>query len=524
LLIDTTGRASAVQDVLQRVDAALAERQAQTETLTIRGVPVKSFLLPRKAGDLAMDQVVYAVTENRLIAADRLPVIEQLLAATQGTPPDQPLSSDPDWQAIQQRVEEPAGADLIWYVRPLGVGKVLRAAGGGRRNRYDTDVLKLLGDQGFDAVRAAGGAIRVAGDFDLEHRGYIFAPPVTEEPEKYRLAARLLQFPNGPVPAVPDWLPSESASVLSMNWRLRDAFWATESLVNQWVGSEVFRETLRGIKEDPDGPQVDVEKDIIDQLGERLWLVTDNQLPATPESERLLVAVALQDADAVWQAIDKAMSSDPNAARVEYGPHPIWEVRASEADETVDLEGFDDFGIEQPAEEEEDKPPPLLSHWAVTVFDRHLMFSSHAQLIIDCIERQHTGTPLPTATTGELDQVRNRLEQLTTAEAAVLRIIRTRLAWRIKYEQLRSGQLDESNSVLASILRRAFVQRESDPSNRELPPIDTSLLPPFDVVARYFQSTGTAVQTRDDGWSFTAIVLSDSAGPADTPSEAVVQP
>ena len=507
LIIETTGREAALQDVLTRVDEALAARQARAESMTLLGVPVKSFELPRKAGDLVLDQVLYAVTANRLFAADRVEVMEQLIQAAQGTAPEKPLIGDSDWEAVEERLKLPEDADLHWFVRPIGVGKVFRAAGGARRNRYDTDILKLLADQGFDAVRAAGGAVRINGDFDVEHRGYVYAPPVTGSPEKYKLAARILQFPNGPVPDPPGWMPADSASVMSMNWRLRDAFWATETLVDQWVGSEVFRETLRGIKEDPDGPQVDVEKDIVEQLGDRLWLVTDNQLPATPESERLLVAVALKDADAAWRAIDKAMSSDPNAARVEYNPHPIWEVRPSEEQESVDLEGFDDFGIEQPAEDASDKPPPLLSKWAVTVFDQHLMFSSHAQMIIDCIERQHTGASLPPATETELEAVRGELERINGMDAAVLRIIRTRLAWRVKYEQLRAGQLDESNSVLASILRRAFVARDPALADPNQPPIDASLLPSFDDVARFFHSTGTAVETRDDGWAFTAIVL-----------------
>ncbi len=57
---------------------------------------------------------------------------------------------------------------------------------------------------------------------------------------------------------------------------MEDAFWASETLINEAFGDEIFRPMIDGIKEDEEGPQIDVEKDFFPNLDDQLILITDN--------------------------------------------------------------------------------------------------------------------------------------------------------------------------------------------------------------------------------------------------------
>ena len=51
------------------------------------------------------------------------------------------------------------------------------------------------------------------------------------------------------------------------------------------------RSASEGLKEDPNGPQIDLRADLIKHLGRRVSMLTDYQLPITTTSERLLFAI-----------------------------------------------------------------------------------------------------------------------------------------------------------------------------------------------------------------------------------------
>ena len=176
------------------------------------------------------------------------------------------------------------------------------------------DIVKLLDNQGFDAVKAAGGILALAGEkYQLLHRGSILAPAVTDQPSKYKLAARMLQFENAPMAPIPAWVHSEAASFARLNPKFEEIFWASETLLNEAFGDDIFKDIIEGIRDDEDGPQIDIAKNVLPNLDNELILVTDNTLPSQLNSERMLIAIRVSDAEAIGKAISKAMDAEPDA-------------------------------------------------------------------------------------------------------------------------------------------------------------------------------------------------------------------
>ncbi|MEZ6086452.1 MAG: hypothetical protein R3C05_00140 [Pirellulaceae bacterium] len=350
----------------------------------------------------------------------------------------------------------------------------------------------------------------------MRHQTYVYAPPTTTLPSKYKLAARMLQFPNTDQKDPPSWVLPTVASYLDGSWKMEEAFWAAETLVNQAVGDEIFRRVVDGIKNDKDGPQIDLAKNIIANFQERLILTTDNVLPITAKSERVMIGVALQNPAIVKAAVDKAMKSDPNAKEFEYPHHQwIWQVTPPKvADDVFELEGFEDF------EEFIDEPdgtegPPLLNQWATTVYGDYLLFSSHAQMLVDAIEHDRNAAKSTLHAQPDFKRMREALLREEGPNRAVWRVLRSDLAFRAKYELFRRGELKDSDSVLAALIRRIFKNPEDD--DEEGVRIDGSKLPPFAVVSKHLQPSGVVFKTEDNGWLLRGIMLSPVDGKETTP-------
>ncbi|WP_145090622.1 hypothetical protein [Rosistilla carotiformis] len=512
VLIDTRGRDAQTAEVLQRIDAELKQHRGATMTeLTYRGHLISTYLLKKKLGQIKVEQFSYVRIDGRLIAADQLDAVKGFVDRIDGSGD---LIKASDYEAVEAKIGEGGEQDIRWFVRPLGFARVLEARSGGLK-KQQLDTIQLLQEQGFDAILSAGGHVRLDdGKFDVRHQTYINAPPTTALPSKYKLAGRMLQFPNSDAQDPPAWVLPTVATYLDGNWKLEEAFWAAETLVNQAVGDEIFRRVVDGIKKDKDGPQIDLANNIIANFRERVIMLTDNVQPVSIDSERMLIGVSLKNEAVVKAAIDKAMKSDPNAKEFPYPHHSwIWQVTQPDvSDDEIELEGFEDF--EEFIDESEGKrAPPLLNQWAITVYDGYLLFSSHAQMLVDSIEHHRQSEREALQGQADFERMRAALLDQHGPDRAIWRVLRSDRAFRAKYELLQRGELKQSDSVLAAIVRRMFKESGQEGDDEELK-VDGAKLPDFEVVKQHLQPSGVTLKTEPDGWFVRGLMLKPTEAPA----------
>jgi hypothetical protein len=375
----------------------------------------------------------------------------------------------------------------------------------------DVDILKLLENQGFDAVKAAGGVFAIAGNrYDVLHRGYILAPATTAEPSKYEQAARMLQFPKVALGEIPSWVHSEAASFNRLNLKIEEAFWASESSINEALGDEVFRDIIDGIRDDEAGPQIDIAENVLPNLDDQVIVITDNTMPADLRSERMLVAIRVRDADTIKAAIRKAMEVEPDAKLLDAVPGTeIWRMEHTNSNEDFDEDLFKDLDLGFDDETTEE-PQPLLDHWALAMVDRgpgsdspYLIFSNHSDLLVLIAKRIQEGGDAGLADQDAVQQVILSLRDLGCENPSFDRAVRMKLSLRAKYELLRQGKLRESGSVLASFYRRFLDGEETEDPD----PLKVEKLPPLDKIEKYLPNGGSFFETTEDGWSLTGFLL-----------------
>ncbi len=520
VIADIRGLKEKADQAVAKIDEDLQAGGWQRSELTHRDQAIRVYNNKPKPGQLKVEQIAIALDDTRIIAADRDSVVTDLLDALAGEPKTNPISADDDFktvlsrsaQAIRTPLEK--GGGIIsgeWFARPFQMGRIIRESLEIDRGN-DVDILKLLENQGFDAVKAAGGVFSIAGNrYDVLHRGWILAPPTTEKPDRYEQAARMLQFPNVSTAEIPPWVHGDAASFNRLNLKIEESFWASESLINEALGDEIFRDIIDGIRDDEDGPQIDIAKNVLPNLDDQVIVITDNTVPADLRSERMLIAIRVSNADAIKAAIRKAMEVEPDAKLLTDLPETeIWRVQRDGENEDFDDDLFKDLdlGFE---DEEVDEPPPLLDHWAIAMVDQgpgsdspYLMFSNHSDLLTLIAKRIRDGSDDGLAGQPSIQQVVESLKDLGCQDPAFDRAVRMKLSLRAKYELLRQGKLKDSGSVLASFYRRFL---EADEEEEDPDPLNAEALPPIERIERYLSDGGSYFETTEDGWSMTGFLL-----------------
>jgi len=549
MLVDITGHQEQADALLTKIAKHQTAKGATKKVRTVGGVNLTVFVLPKKDDQKAARQAFYFTKDNQLVAADHEGVIREILRRMTAGPAGS-LSEVPAYRESMLRCAKAAGgeaAHVRWFVEPMGYLEVVRAMQGGRKRR-GTDMLKVLAHQGFDAVKGLGGHVTfAAGEYEILHRTLVYAPPVERTgddtgTDKYNLAARMLDFGQGRALAPQDWVPREVTSHLTFTWKMKDAFYHSKTLVNEIADDELFDDVLDSLRDDENGPMLDVREDVVANLGERATVITGYQLPVTPQSERIVLAIELIDPTArleqlfdqhdansdgkitadevpeerrkifahrlrrrfdddkdgaltkqqyvnarlVPMTLDLAMETDPDAQMIEIGDRTVWEV----------LYKPDQQGTKQ---------QPLFSKWVCTVAHGHLMIATHVDFLAELLQQADPSQTL--AGSADYNAVNAALTELGAGQDSLRSFSRTDEGCRAAYELIRQGKMPESEALLGKLLNQWLGPKEEGTLRKQQ--IDGSKLPDYQVARRYLGPEGFYVHTEEngDGWLVVGVVL-----------------
>jgi hypothetical protein len=510
-VVDIGSRELQAGEFLKRVAKELKAREASESKVKILDVEVTRYQWPSSANPKNLLQSYYVISKGQLIATDDERTMKELLEAQSGTKSDSLIDSK-TYQEAKAKLPEMKEVDIEYFVNPLGMVKLLREVGG-RPKKNQPDILKLLTDQGFGAVRCVTGSLDFASDqHDMVHNGFIKLEQPIEEPVK------ILTFPNVDDFAVPSWLSTGSASVTAFSWDLREAFPRFKYIVDGYVNSPgTFDSMIDGIKTDIQGPQIDIVKEVLPLLSSQFFIVTEVTEPITPDSKRSLVAVKLNDPEGKFaEIVDRYGSNEPQGQPLDVPDtkYRIW----SFLNETDEVEVELDFAAgtkkstppkEQAKEDAEDESDeseePLLEQWAISVVDGYFLFASDAELLLETIERVKSNDQslFKEPDVARANDVIQRL--LGEDSHSLMQIDRTDKSFEMQYELFREGQLSSSRSVAAAILDRILDPKKKNKDKQQK--ISGNALPPFSEIRSYFMPAGTVSTSSDEGWLIQSVIL-----------------
>ncbi|HYO26067.1 MAG TPA: hypothetical protein VEQ85_14080 [Lacipirellulaceae bacterium] len=526
VIVDVTGRNDEVRTLFAKIDADLTKRGAKKFASSSAGVELTTYDIPPQGEKDIARKAVFFVTQDTLVATDSADEAQQSLNRFSGSQGHR-LADVPAYQAVMQQVAAEAGdlaPEVRWYVDPFGYARASRSLlrEGSTLNR-GKDYVAIMQSQGFDAIQGVGGYINLAvyGTFEMMHRTAVYAPPIAGEPEKYKLAMRMLSLPNTADLGAQPWIPRKLASYRTFNFDLQNAFENFGSLFDAIAGYEnAFADVVEGFEKDPYGPRVKVRDELVAHLGSRVTLVTDYDVPITTKSERFLLAIEVRNQAAVEAAITKFMNADPNAKAGEFAGKKVWEILPA-VENVPELEI--DLELSPAAAPAGDNKMTAMSNSAICVADGRLFVASHMDFLKTFLADSPADESLGEA--GDFREVDSAMRQLVKGDVALRAFVRTDEAYRPTYELLRQGKMPESETLLGRVLNRMLTTPEDeDEGVLRKQQIDGRELPSFEMVRRYFSPLGTVVRSTDTGWFIAGATLakrniqvqSETGGPAVT--------
>ncbi len=504
LIVDIVADQKAVGDLMKRIDDELIKRKAKKSTLTNDGETINHYSLSRP-GELLVQDTFYCIVDRQLLSADDEQLMKDLIARAKGKPTTgKTLDKDAVFVEGREQLQPSNKSQAEYFVRPIGLAKILKAIGGKRRGG-NTDLLAVLGNQGFTAIKCVCGELQLGGqEYDIHHRGFT----LTDIP--LPKSAGVLDFPNKAKSEIPNFVTSQVSSLLVGFWNSQTAFWKVEGLVDEVAGQEgVFKEVIKGIKDDPTGPRIDIKQEVLPYLTNDIYSISDTVDPITTDSHRNLIALRLNAPAKIKAVLRQAMKNEPGAQLVE-GPDEIWRKSADSENGAENDPLSEDFGGDFGAAGNapaggSDKP--WVKSWAIAVHGDYFMFASHVEMIKEAIAQAKSGQPSPLNTEPSCARIRAELSKAFGDDPNCFwQIVRSDQSYRMQYELFRSGELDQSESMLAGLLDR-LLQNGAEIKSGTNKKINGARLPKFETIAHYLQPSGMVVQTKEKGWAFGSLLL-----------------
>jgi hypothetical protein len=500
MLIDVTGNQQAAAATLDSIWKRLYNQRVTWKKEQVANRELMVFKLPRDPKDPQRPpEAAYFIKNNILGAISDGATARQIMQRLDGGGRDT-LASVATYRKVMDRCQAdakdagPEAPSARWYINPLEYSEARRSMDRNFLMSDKLDMLRVFKNSGFAGFQGVGGYVHLNnGGYDTLLRIAVYAPG------PYQKSMRVFETPNnGPYPPY-EWLSASLASYTSGSWNLRTAAENVESLYDQTVGNGdegVWRDALRSIREDKDGPRVDLEKRLFPHLGGRLTRVSDVRQPVTTGSERQLFIAELTDAAAVESALEQFYAKDPLALRKDAGKFKYWEITPEEEDEPRESTRPANpalAGRGAPGKE------PVEPSGLAVAFDT-LMVGSHASLVKEILEGKDQK---PLADDPQYQRVvqviKSEAEKRNWGKTALWRFVRSDVAYMPTYELTRMGKLPESQSMIGSMLDLFMEPGTAGKPRKQL--VDGRKLPDYGEVRHYLLPWGGVI-VREDGRDF----------------------
>ena len=460
----------------------------------------------------------YMFFQDVLIASDQ-PHLLKLIADRIADQRGKSLADVEAYQIVMKRCisDIPSGippAAIRWYIEPLDYGQSVRTLlrGSISPNRKDKpSVFSILKDQGFDAIRGIGGIVSIkTEEQESVYRTFIY----TTKP--YRLAMRMLTFPDNTNFTPPTWMPddlarctlfyADPATIFDNFGVLFDALFDDEGM---WKG------ILDGLEKDPFGPKINLREDLITHLGNRVLSMSRYEKPITIKSESIIIAIELkQDKEpAMMAGLEKLFGTDKEMQATQHNSYKIWHRKPLEDVIAPDWNLGPDL-FESPSPPAEGKiiqmaqkqaatpanPPPAFPDWGAVVAKGCLFVSTdieYLKIILDRLDSpaESAKTTIRDATEyKEVDRIFGNLG-LTDKPHFFQFFARTQETLRPTYEMIRQNQMGQSQAILAKLLNGIL-----SPEGERRQILDGSSLPEFNKVQHYFGRVGVYGASETNGY------------------------
>jgi hypothetical protein len=472
----------------------------------------------------SVSQYTFSMIKNdHLLVSDQRHLV-QLIADRMDKLDGKSLADVDDFKVVMKRCLDDAPNDndskplIRWYIEPLNYGESIRVLLRGptaEKRKSKPSLFTILKQQGFDALRGVGGVVSIK----AENKESVFRVFVyTQKP--YKLAMQMFMFPDSTNFGIPDWMPPDIArcTVLFVEpLAIFDNFGTLFDALIMQGETGAWKDILKGIQEDPYGPQINIREEILVNFGQRVLGMSKYDQPITPTSESIVVAVELKEGKEsnMINALKKLFENDSEMQPVKYKSYTLWQ-RAPEEDiippSVGPSTGVPSLGGTVPTQDasQQTNHNQTFPDGAVTVAKGCLFVTTNGEYLKTILDRLDT---VQQSIKGEAEYVTvNDIFAnmgLTDKPHFLQFFSRTDKTLQPTYELVRQGKMPQSQAVLGKVMNALLVPEDEEGVRPQA--IDGKNLPEFDKVRHYFGPSGFYGISEENGYFFKGFLLEKKA-------------
>jgi hypothetical protein len=153
-------------------------------------------------------------------------------------------------------------------------------------------------------------------------------------PQPYHSAMRMLELDAGTLGELPGWIRADSVSYAAWQWNFPQAMKGFGSLFDEANepgpdGEGLFEDMLDGLRDDAEGVQVDLRRDVFAHLGPHVFRVVDRRDAANAEENQerpWLIGTEVRDMKSVLAALTRFYKGDKRVEHATLGKYDVWTV------------------------------------------------------------------------------------------------------------------------------------------------------------------------------------------------------
>ena len=457
LITAEAGKNSATMaDVMSKATKLAEGDKSKVSTETFKDLTLHIIQAP-KEGDTEPPPLIWTNAGSVYHIATDLDALKELITHAEGR--DDSLAANESFVSVSKRVGS-SDSGVVWFLDIAKSIKVGQAASG---NAQQAEAILQL--TGINGLKAAGGSYTLnTGPYDSLSKTFFLAPAPVQG------VLKMFQMPKANLRPQP-WVPASVASYQTISWDLDGAYKALEDLTN------MFQPGVLGAMEQQlvppgGGEPLSLQKDIFGPIGDRLTLISDYKKPIKEDSQRLLLALALEDAKAFQSTLTKLIAL------------------AGGTPEKRDFNGTMIYDFKLPEMPNQQANSPLKGKISLAIAKDSLLVATDPALL----EQILRGGGAPLADSASFQQSVKDVPAMTST----LTYVNPEEAARQSYDMLKSGQFEKALEPAAA----------TNPMFAQLGKlIDKDKLPEYSVFAKYITQGGGFGVQEDDGALFTQYTL-----------------
>ncbi len=397
-------------------------------------------------------------------------VLKDLTAHREGR--DNSLASNESYAKTEAKTEA-SKAHVVWFLDVAKVVKIaLKATAKGNEGQMQQNEV-LLQELGLNGLKSVGGSFSLAsGRFDSLSKTFFQAPKPVQG------LLKVFSFP--PVRLRPQpWVPATVAAYQSMSWDLDNAYDAIEEVVNKFQPGmlNLIQQQLAG----PNGGQpLNFKNDFFGPLGDRITLISDFKKPIKEDSQRMLLAIGLDDSKAFQATLGRLfqiVQSEPK--KREFQGTTIYD---------VDLPQMPNPNAAGAA--------PFKGQVSFAVA-KETFFVTTDTALLEQILRPGSA---PLEENAAFQSVAKEMPE----QVSGMTFIRPEESAHLVYDLIKSGQYEKAMGQLLGANARGPRPQQMPPIGKVIP---NEKLPDFATIAKYLTLSGSYSLTDDDGLTMTGFSL-----------------